>query len=189
MTAYHVALYAHILGVLGLFIALGLEWTSMVRMRRARTVEQVREWASLHTMLEKIFPLTAVVIVLAGLYMVNDVWGWSTAWINLSLAGLAVMGGLGPLVNGRRLGAIQAAAEAAPAGPVPAALTRQIQDPILWSTVKMLAVLALGVVYLMAAKPEAGESVAAIAVALLVGWIWGQPAVKERLLAARQGTA
>ncbi|HVA92680.1 MAG TPA: DUF2269 family protein [Chloroflexota bacterium] len=187
MTMYHVALYAHILAVLGLFVAIGLEWTSMVRMRRACTVEQFREWASLHTTLEKVFPLTAVVILVAGLYMVGDVWGWGAAWINLSLAGLVAMGVLGPLINGRRLRAIQAAAEAAPAGPVPAALTRQIQDPILWMSVKILAAQALGVVYLMAAKPEAGESVAALVVAGLVGWAWGNPAVRERWSAARQG--
>ena len=186
MTMYHLALYAHILGVLGLFIAIGLEWTSMVRMRRARTVEQLREWTSLHATLDKVFPLTAVVILVAGLYMVGDVWGWSYAWINLSLAGLAVMGGLGPLINGRRLRAIQAAAEAAPAGPVPAGLTRQMQDPILWMSVKIMAAMALGVVYLMAAKPEAGESIAALVIAGLVGWAWGNPAVRERWSAARQ---
>ncbi|HXT36909.1 MAG TPA: DUF2269 family protein [Chloroflexota bacterium] len=187
MSMYHLALYAHILGVLGLFVAIGLEWTSMVRMRRAKTVEQFREWASLHTTLDKVFPLSAVVILVAGLYMVGDVWGWSNAWINLSLAGLVVMGALGPLINGRRLRSIVAAADTAPAGPIPAALTRQIQDPTLWMSVKIMAVLALGVVYLMAAKPEAGESVTALAVALVVGWLWGHPAVRERWLAARQG--
>lgn len=189
MTAYHLALYAHILGVLALFVAMGLEWTSMVRMRRARTVEQVREWASLHTTLDKIFPLAVAIILIAGLYMVSDVWGWSNAWINLALAGLVVMGIMGALINGRRLRAIQAAAEAAPAGPIPATLTRQIQDPMLWMSVKIMATLSLGVVYLMAAKPEAGESVATLALALLIGWVWGQPTVRERLLAAQQRSA
>ncbi|MGH2389198.1 MAG: hypothetical protein ACRDIE_13420 [Chloroflexota bacterium] len=180
MTLYHLALYAHILGVLGLFMAIGLEWTSMVRMRRVRTVEQLREWASLHPTLEKVFPATAVLILVSGLYMLGDVWGWGNAWINLSLAALALMGGLGPAINSRRLSAIHRGAQTAPAGSVPTTLTRQIEDPTLWMSVKIMVTVALGVVYLMAVKPEALGSWAALAVAALLGWVWGRPAMLNR---------
>ena len=184
MTLYHLALYAHILGVLGLFGAIGLEWTSMVRMRRARTVEQLREWASLHPTLEKVFPVTAILILAAGLYMVGDVWGWGNAWINLSLAALVLLAALVPSINGRRLRAIHSGAQATPPGPVPSALTRQIEDPTLWTSVKIMITVALGVVYLMAAKPEALGSWVTLVVAALLGWVWARPAMLNRGSAA-----
>lgn len=46
MSFYSLALFAHIVGVLGLFIGIGLQWTSILRLRRALFVAQVREWAS-----------------------------------------------------------------------------------------------------------------------------------------------
>ena len=47
MSVYTLALFAHLLGVLSLFIGMGLQWTITLRLRRARTVAQVREWSSL----------------------------------------------------------------------------------------------------------------------------------------------
>jgi len=45
MTAYVIAKYLHVVGALGMFLALGLEWATLVQLRRAQTAEQVREWA------------------------------------------------------------------------------------------------------------------------------------------------
>jgi len=39
---------------------------------------------------------------------------------------------LGPLINSRRLRMIHRAAGQAPAGAIPQALARQIEDPVLW---------------------------------------------------------
>jgi hypothetical protein len=43
MNDYAIALFLHIVGALGLFVALGLEWTSLLLLRRATTTEQARE--------------------------------------------------------------------------------------------------------------------------------------------------
>jgi hypothetical protein len=47
MTPYLVAGYLHLVGGIGLFVALGLEWALIVRLRNAHTVEQARAWLSL----------------------------------------------------------------------------------------------------------------------------------------------
>ena len=44
MTPYTIALFLHVTGALGLFVAIGLEWISLPRLRRAASVEHARTW-------------------------------------------------------------------------------------------------------------------------------------------------
>ena len=44
MNDYSIALFLHIVGTLGFFLALGLEWTGLSQIRSAMTLEQVRSW-------------------------------------------------------------------------------------------------------------------------------------------------
>ena len=46
-TLYQLADYVHLIGGVGLFVALGLEWAMIERIRSAHTVEQARAWLSL----------------------------------------------------------------------------------------------------------------------------------------------
>jgi len=174
MTLYPYALFFHVVGVLGLFISIGLEVTAVFRMRAAKTTTQIHEWMSINSALEKILPASAVLILLSGLYMIFTGWGWSHAWINLSLGVLIVMGILGPVINGPRIKAIHVAAEAAPDGPVPASLQKPIFDPILRAYVLIPAFMALGVVALMILKPDWIGSVVVLVLAFIVGTISGQ---------------
>src|SRR5207244_8538034 len=47
MTLYLLAVFLHVVGALGLFVAMGLEWVIVVRVRRAGTAEQARDWLGL----------------------------------------------------------------------------------------------------------------------------------------------
>ena len=47
MTLYQLAGYLHLNGGVGLFVALGLEWAMIIRIRYAHTVERARAWLSL----------------------------------------------------------------------------------------------------------------------------------------------
>jgi hypothetical protein len=42
MTDYSIALFLHIVGALGLFVALGLEWTNLRYLQQVTTTEQAR---------------------------------------------------------------------------------------------------------------------------------------------------
>jgi hypothetical protein len=84
MSFYTLALFAHILGVLGLFIGIGLQWTSVLRFRRAQFVAQVREWTSLTSLLGILMPAASLLILVAGSYMTVTTWGWRTPWIDVS---------------------------------------------------------------------------------------------------------
>jgi Predicted integral membrane protein (DUF2269) len=171
MTFYSLALFAHIVGVMGLFIAIGLAWISIVWLQIAQTVAQVRERINLASIQERLLPVASVLILLAGIYMTVAAWGWTTPWIDVSLAALVVMGALGGTVINRRFKAMRIASSTVEAsvGSIPAELKRQIADPVLWTAVQANGFIALGVVFLMTIKPDLVGSLVTLVVALVLG--------------------
>lgn len=132
MNLYSLALFAHVLGVLGLFIGMGLQWTITLRLRRARTLAQMREWSSLIAGVGKLGPASGALLLVAGIYMMVVSWGL-TPWIAVSLAGVLLMMAAGMGVTARRLKRIQRTAVMAEssASMLPSELARQIYDPAL----------------------------------------------------------
>lgn len=63
MNAYLLSRYLHVVGALGLFVALGLDWAGLAQLRRARTAEQVREWARVLGWLRWLDPFSLVAAV------------------------------------------------------------------------------------------------------------------------------
>jgi hypothetical protein len=176
-TLYTVVLFAHIVGVLGLFIGMGLQWMVVFRMRRAASVTQVGAWLALLAVNARLNIVSTVLILGAGVYLVLTAWSWSTPWIDVSLGAIAIMMALGIGVVMRRLRAVgQAAARATGLTPQ---LSRRIHDPLLWTGTQMGGVTALGVVFLMTTKPDLMGSLVTLAVALTlgaaVGWLTARP--------------
>ena len=91
MAFYSLALFAHIVGVLGLFIAIGLVLIGVLRLQQAQTVAQVRERINLTSIQGRLLPIASLLILLAGIYMTVTTWGWTTPWIDVSLAALVVI--------------------------------------------------------------------------------------------------
>lgn len=179
MDWYHLALFAHILGVLGLFMALALELASMVGARHARTIEAVRAWSSVSKPLAAVFPVTSLLILGAGLAMTIGVWGWGQAWIDLSLALLILLSVLGAAVNGGHAKRIAERAAALGRGPIPADFARELNHPVHWTSVISMGTMGLGIVFLMTNKPDLLGSVVALAIALIVGVILAQVLVRS----------
>src|SRR5260221_11964158 len=107
-----VALFAHIVGVLTLLITLALQWLITLRLRRASSIAQAREWSGLAKGLNRVAPVSGVLILGAGIYMTALAWSLLTTWIDVSLAAMGIMMIFGIAVLGRRLTAIQRAPEA-----------------------------------------------------------------------------
>ena len=104
MTLYSVTLFLHIVGALGLFAALGLEWTSLRQLRRATTAEQAHEWLNALGLVRRMGPASLTAIFLSGLYLVATAWG-IVAWIAVALGAMLLLPPLGAF-NGLRLAAI-----------------------------------------------------------------------------------
>lgn len=167
MSVYSVSVFLHIVGAVGLFAAVALEWAGLLGLRRSRTVPQVREWAGLLRAFRRVERPAALVILVTGLYLGITRWGHH-AWIGLGLLGLVLIAALGALLTGRRAAAIDASVASGDGG-VSAELRRRLTDPVLRLSASVRTSLALGIVFLMSVKPNPAGAVAVIGVSLLAG--------------------
>lgn len=175
LSPYNVALFFHISGIIGVFIATAIEIIILFRMRSAQTVAQVREWVSVDAPLGTVFSVLTLLILAAGIYMLfNGGWNLTLPWVDVSFIALILMNVVGAAISSRRFTAIHHTIGDVHDGPVSEELFRQINDPILWTSVFSVAMMLVGIVYLMTLKPGwLGTSVVTIA-AIALGFALGQ---------------
>jgi hypothetical protein len=175
---YHIALFVHITGALLLFIAVGVEWFGLNRLRRAERVEQVQEVCALLRVLGKLFPLSALLILGGGLYMAITVWGFTLAWVDAALILVVAFSIIGQKVSGPRMAAIGKAAFTLPHGPLPASLRARTTDPVLVFVTRTTTLLGWGIVFLMTVKPDLLGTMATLGVTLVIGLCCAQVALR-----------
>jgi hypothetical protein len=166
---YQIALFVHISGALLFFIGLGLNWLLLDRLHRAERVEQVREISAPLHVLERLFPVSMVLILAGGLYMAFTTWGFTHAWLDAALIATVPLPILGPNVNGRRLKRIRQMALTQPDGPLSPPLRTQTTHPLLVFWSRLLALVGWWMVFLMTLKPDLFGTLAALGVAVLLG--------------------
>ena len=171
---YPIALFLHVVGALGLFMALGLEWTGVLHLRRAATAEQVREWAAIVARLRWVYAPSFAALLLTGFYMTAAAWT-EAGWVGVALAALLLIAALGMVLTGRRMAPIGRAL-AAEHGPLSSNLRQRLRDPLLWTSIQTRMAVALGVVFLMTVKPDLGGALLTTGAALLLGLVSTVPA-------------
>jgi hypothetical protein len=174
MSLYAIAVFLHIVGALGLFAALGLEWATLFNLRRATTPGQAREWARLFAALRRVGGPAAGTLLVTGIYMSLARWG-QQPWIALGMAGLILIAVLGATLTGRRAAAIGRAL-ASETTSVSADLERRLRDPVLLASAWVRTALALGIVFIMSVKPGGPGALTALGVALVLGLAAGSTA-------------
>jgi hypothetical protein len=167
MTAYSIALFLHLVGVLALFAGIALEQTGLRRLRSAASVAQAREWMTLLRGLRRIDTPAGLTILVSGGYLATHGAGHH-AWVAAGIVGMVAMALLGVAVGRPRFLAIVTAMPATD-GPVSSSLRARLADPILRASAATRAALGLGIVFDMAVKPAAAGAVIALVVALLAG--------------------
>ena len=105
MNAYSIALFLHIVGAVGIFVALGLEWTGLWQIRNATTPQQVGGWMRILKGVRKFGFASMLTTVISGFYMMATVWG-SVAWVIVSLGALVLVIVLSVVLTGPRMAAI-----------------------------------------------------------------------------------
>jgi hypothetical protein len=171
---YSISVFLHIVGALGLFAALALEWAAVHNLRGATTTEQVREWVKLLSMLRLVGGPSAVTLLATGIYMSAARWG-EQGWIAAGFGGLVVIAVLGGTLTGRRVRGI-ASALGGEDGPMSAALRRRLHDPVLALSAWLRTALGLGIVFVMSTKPGSAGALGAMVVAVALGIAAGLPA-------------
>jgi hypothetical protein len=153
MTPYAIALYFHFLGLIGLFVGYGFEWTASSLLRRSTSAEQARAWLRIYRLSLPISGPGLLVLIVSGGYLASATGAMKQAWVSGSLLAIVVALGIGFVFILPRVRTIRAAL---PEGNValPETALARVQDPMVVTLVRVRFVLALGIVYLMTAKPQ-----------------------------------
>jgi len=167
MSAYSIALFLHLVGVLALFAGIGLEQVGLRQLRNAGSVAQVREWMTLMRGRRRIDGPAALIILVSGGYLMGHGAGYH-AWVAAGLVGMVAMAVLGAGVGRPRFVAIGRAISATD-GPVPSTLRERIEDPVLRLSAATRFALGIGVVFDMVVKPSAVGAAVVLIVALAIG--------------------
>jgi hypothetical protein len=150
MNLYSIALFLHVVGALLLFVTLTVEGVALRQLSQAATTELARGAAALLRLNRIVGPLSALGVLVPGLYMTVTSWGW-VAWIVVALASWVVIAVLGA-VNGIRILALERSS----------GLLAGIGNPVFLTSWLARVGIALGVIFLMTVKP--GSVVAVIAI-------------------------
>ena len=169
MSTYHTVLYLHLLSLLFAFVAVAIMGLCLFRLRAAETLAEAGPWGMLAGKTEKLFPVAILGLFVTGAYMTTDVWTWSTGWIDVSIAGLALLALQGPVVAGARAKALEHALVTNGPGALGEDARRMTRDPLLWIITFASPGIALGITWNMTQKPGVAASIAAIVVAYAVG--------------------
>lgn len=167
MSNYSIALFLHILGALGFFVVLGLEWIGLSQIRRARLAEEARAILGMVKSADRLGFVSMLTTVVTGIYMLLTVWGW-VAWILVVLGSLILEIVLFVVLAKPRMAALEHALATAK-GSVSQSFYNLVNHPILSISIKTRAAIILGIVFLKIAKPDLGGSLLAIAVAIILG--------------------
>jgi Predicted integral membrane protein (DUF2269) len=169
MSIYTIVLFLHVSGAIGYFIGIGTWLFGLAAMRRAQRVEQVRALTNLAGRLGPLFGISVLLILATGLYMALTAWSLQTGWIGVAFISLILIAPLSTALIEPRRRAIDRLAREAPDGPLPQSLEQHIHDPVLTTSLQTVAVLLLGIVFLMTTKPAFTGSLIVMAVALVLG--------------------
>jgi hypothetical protein len=157
MNLYSIALFLHVVGGLLLFVTLTVEGVALVQLRRAATTDAARGAAGMLRLNRMVGPLSALGVLIPGLYMTATNWGW-VAWIVVALASWVAIAVLGA-VNGIRILALERSS----------GLLNGIGNSAFLMSWLTRVGIAMGVVFLMTVKPGAVAAVLAILMAAAVG--------------------
>jgi hypothetical protein len=177
VTGRSIALFVHLLGVVMLFVAMGIVQRAGLRVRGSSTVEELRLWLSLAQTTRGMFPAALLFILASGLYVTGTLWSFDRPWIVVAMVTIVVIGIFGGAVVGRGFAAIGGAATST--GPVAPELARIVARPAPWVAATALNGMAIGLLWLMVNKPGWTQSISIVIALGLLGAIVGSVAMRR----------
>lgn len=166
------ALFFHILTLLGAMSLAAILHSAEWRQRGAQTVQELRLHAAAYEW-GKFFPVFIFLLLGTGSWLLHEnkeKYDFDTPWVWTAIVALIVLFISGGAVLGRHGAAYGKALAAAPDGPVTPELRAQALATVPWAVSNMNTALAISVMFNMVNKPD--EDIEAIGV-LVVGSILG----------------
>jgi len=169
MSNYTLALFFHFVGLAALFVGYGLEWIVTGLLRKATTVEQVRAWLRVYKTSLPISGPGLLVLILSGGYLASLSGAMKEGWMSASLLAIVFALGAGFVLVLPRVRALREALGEG-GGSLPVKAAELLHGPGLPTLIRVRAMLALGIVYLMTVKPDSfGVSLVVLGVAIVLG--------------------
>ena len=167
MTTYSIALYFHIVGALGFFAALGLEWANLRRLQHLASTDQVRDWLRGFSGVRRLGAISMLTILVAGFYMMA-IAHIDAAWLMVAFGTFILLMLLAMMLTGRWVTAIRLAVTSEQKVAA-ATLDPLLHHPMLAIGIQIRVAIALGAVFLMTVKPDLTGSLLAVGIAVLLG--------------------
>ena len=170
MTRFTIAVFLHLVGMVGLFIGLGLQWVASSLLRSSNNAEQVRAWLRIYGLSLPISGSGLLLLILSGGYFASITESMKQAWLLASLLAIVFALGIGFVVILPRVRMLRAVL---PDGntPLSEACRARVQDPIILTLIRVQFLLALGILFLMIAKPDLATSLFILLGAIVMGLI------------------
>jgi hypothetical protein len=164
-----VVMFAHVVGVLALFGALAVESVGWASVRRSMARAEALPFFSRNLAVQRVYGIALAVIVATGAYLGRQYGVLSAGWMLVSYGGLLLIAISAGMARGRvRL--LRLALQD-PSDPAFLALRSSANHLILRVSLNARIALALAIVYLMIAKPETGNAVGIIVLAVAVALV------------------
>jgi hypothetical protein len=171
-------LFLHIVGALGFFVTLGLEWTGLLQIKNATLPGQGLAWTGILKSkgVGGVGFVSMLTMLLTGIYMIVRVWG-GVPWVIVTIGALALEIVLFVAVTGPRMAALERAL-GTEKGPLSQTFHTLANHPLLWISMQARVAIALGIVFLKTAKPDLTGSLLTIGVAIVIGLASALPMVR-----------
>ena len=183
--ALWVVLFLHVAAVLALFVCLSFEALSLFRLRRASTLAEARLWIDPVPRLPLWTGVSALVVFGSGIYLAMRMSAFGQAWIDLTIIALLLIAPLGALTGKRMRTIRQALTDASTLEPE---LFTRLDDALLKISLSVRIFIFLGIVLLMAAKPELSPSVSIVVSSIFLGVLAPLAFWRRRTLVSAAGT-
>lgn len=177
MSIFSIALFLHIVGALGVSVALGLEWIGLSQIRKTTVPDEIRAILRVVKSTTRIGFVSMLSTVITGFYMVLAGVGW-VPWILVVIGALILAMAIARALTAPRMAAIGRAL-ATEKGSVSQNFHKLLNDPILSVSVQTRVAIVLGIIFLKIATPGFGEALLTIGAAIVLGLVSALPILRR----------
>lgn len=169
MDGYHIALYIHLLSLVAASCAASLVHFAESRRLRADSAGEALQWHRVIGVTSRTFPIAILVLLASGSYMVTSAGNalWAAGWVKTGVVVAVLLFVIGAVLGVRGKRMARELARIAQTEPNATSFPRHdgVANTLSWINTGM----AVGVVGVMAMKPEIVGSAAVVVAAALVG--------------------
>jgi hypothetical protein len=163
---YLLILFLHVVSAFGILVSFGLEWMNLDRLQRSCTPEEARASMEGFGVLPWISGPSYLIALISGIYLWQSFWR-GAAWTVIALIALVVIAMIGAALTGPRLMAL---GKLYSGEKISESVVQQFGTmQILWVSLQVRVLMALGITFLMTVKPGVSGSLIALAIAILLG--------------------